>query len=89
MVAIVLALWLGSLIAGWHNYWLWLLVPIGFFFFHAMWSQKRAITVLKRNGISGHNYRKQMALPNARLIGMAIFQHGALFGLGFLLHRLF
>ena len=88
VAVIVILLWIGSLIAGWHHLYLWLIVPIGFFVIHMLRGQRRAVAALKRNGMSGELYKKQMFIPNLQLILWNVFLHGILFLTGGLLSRL-
>ncbi|WP_068070725.1 hypothetical protein [Novosphingobium lentum] len=88
MAAIVILLWIGSLVAGWHHFYIWLIVPVGFFVIHVLQGQRQALAALKRNGMSGEFYRKQMIIPNLRLILWSALQHGFLFLVGGFLSRL-
>ena len=89
MVIIIILLWVGSIAAGYLNFYYWLAIPMAFFLIHVMRTQRHAMANLRRNGMTGELYRKQMLMPNVRLILWTAFVHGLLFALGKLLSWFF
>ena len=88
MVILIILLWIGSLISGWNEFWLWLFLPIVAFTITTFSRQAKAINALRANGMSGDRYRAQMMLPNLMLIGWNAILNGLIFGVGFVAHSL-
>lgn len=89
---VIIALWIGSVIAGWLSFWPWLIVPVVAYVLYVirMMAQMRAARVqfgipASSTGAPGTS----MAGANVRLILLAGLQHLAIFGLAFGAHRLF
>lgn len=82
MALIVLALWAGSLIAGWFHAFLWLIVPPLFFYVFAKAKTEQGARRFEALTGSTSTFRQQMARQNLLLVSVNIVQHCLLFGIG-------
>jgi len=83
MLAIaIIALWIGSAVAGWNSYWPWLIVPFGAYCLYIAWFMSRMRAARKRVGFptSPRVPGTSMAPANAQLILLGMLQHAAIFG---------
>jgi hypothetical protein len=91
LALIIVALWIGSAVAGWFLYWPWLIVPAAVIGLHIVRVMKRMQTVRERNGLTTPIGRPgtSMASPNLQLVAVTLLQHGIIFGLAAGVYRLF
>ncbi|MFT3964538.1 MAG: hypothetical protein QM690_01480 [Sphingobium sp.] len=90
MAVIVIALWIGSAIAGWNLFWPWLVVPVAVIGLHVMRVMGTMRAARERNGLplSGRP-GTSMAGANVQLLVVTLLQHAAIFGAAAGVHWLF
>lgn len=90
MAIIVIALWIGSAIAGWYLFWPWLVVPVAVIGLHIMRLSANMRAARERNGlpVSGRP-GTSMAGANVQLLVVTLVQHAVIFGIGAGAHWLF
>ncbi|MEO5493033.1 MAG: hypothetical protein ABIR08_03290 [Sphingomonas sp.] len=82
MALVVIALWIGSAVAGWFTFWPWLIVPVAVICVHMMRVSAQMRAARERNGIpvSGRP-GTSMTGANVQLIVVTLVQHAAIFGI--------
>lgn len=83
MAIILVALWIGSAVAGWFLFWPWLIVPMLVVGLYMMRINANLRAARVRNGlpIGGTGYPgTSMAGSNAKLMFVTLAQHLAIFG---------
>jgi hypothetical protein len=85
MALLIFAMWVGSIISGYYHFLKWLVIPISFFTLYVINGQIRRAMVAKYNGLNVFRLVKSMVHADLMLVGVAIIQHSALFGVGWLL----
>lgn len=90
MAVVIIALWIGSAIAGWFLFWPWLFVPVVLIGLHIARTMERMRAARERNGLPtrGGISGASMAGANARLLILTALQHAAIFGVAAGAHRL-
>jgi hypothetical protein len=88
---LILAMWIGSAVAGWLAYWPWLAVPIIFISLHIARVMAQLRAARARIGMPPGGLKipgTSMTGPNLQLLGITFLQHLALFGVGWAAHWL-
>ena len=83
MVLVVISLWIGSAVAGWHLWWPWLFVPIIVIGSHIAKVTANMRTIRDRNGLPSSRSvtpSHSMAAANTQLLAVTLIQHLAIFG---------
>jgi len=90
LALLVIALWVGSAVAGWHLFWPWLVVPVAVMGLHVMRMSAHMRAARERNGlpVSGRP-GTSMAGANVQLLVVTLVQHAVIFGVAAGLHHLF
>ena len=86
MVLALVALWIGSAIAGWFGFWPWLMAPLLFIGIHIARASARMRAAYQRNGLLlGGTGRPgtSMVGPNVKLLTVTLVQHLVIFGIAF------
>jgi hypothetical protein len=84
LVGVIIALWVGSAIAGWFLFWPWLIVPVAVIGRYMMRVTARFRAARVRNGLPVGGVGKpgtSMVGPNIRLLMVTLVQHIAIFGI--------
>ena len=91
MVIVIIALWIGSAVAGWYLYWPWLMVPVAVIGLHILRVTANMRAARQRLGMpaggSGHP-GTSMTGANIQLLVVTLAQHLAIFGVGAGIHWL-
>lgn len=81
MAVTVVALWIGSAVAGWQLFWPWLIVPAAVIGLHIMRVSATMRAARERNGLSASGRSGAlMASANLQLIVITLVQHAMIFG---------
>lgn len=88
MAIIVIALWIGSAVAGWLMFWPWLVVPVAVIGLHIMRLMSRMSAARRRNGLPDppRGGSGEIAKANRALLTGTLVQHVAIFGAAAGLH---
>ena len=92
MAIVVMALWIGSAIAGWHLFWPWLVVPMAVIGLHITRVSGNMRAARQRMGIPAAGTGRpgtSMAGANIQLIVATLIQHLFIFGMFAAVHWLF
>jgi hypothetical protein len=84
LVLVIVALWIGSVVAGWFLFWPWLVVPVAVIGVYAMRVTAGFRAARVRNGIPvGGTGRPgtSMVPANTRLLIVTFLQHLVIFGI--------
>lgn len=89
MAVLIVALWIGSAIAGWYLFWPWLVVPVAVIGLHIMRMTANMRAAMERNGIRRTGAPgTSMAGANVQLLVVTLIQHAAIFGVAAGIHWL-
>jgi hypothetical protein len=80
----LIVLWIGSIVAGWNRFPVWILIPPLVVFVVLMAAQGRAEAVLKQSGVRDTTrFHESMWGPTIKVVGWQFLLHSILFGAGF------
>ena len=90
LAIVIVALWIGSAVAGWLLFWPWLAIPVAVIGLHIMRLMNRMSAARRRNGLPDPPIGGlgSMAKANTGLLAVTFIQHLAIFAAAASLHWL-